>query len=142
MIYVYFVVPVILLIVTVILLQRFTTLEFVSHAKLLFRTWSVWLGSLGSALSAWAQSFPDAAMTGWQTLPEDIKSYLPQNYLGFVGAFMVAMAVIAQFVRQKNLVQRKDELQTQNQSNTSTNSTTVSTTNSTSNTTTNNRSGQ
>ncbi|UCB31967.1 hypothetical protein J9874_02520 [Duffyella gerundensis] len=139
MIYVYFVVPVILLIVTVILLQRFTTLEFVSHAKLLFRTWSVWLGSLGSALSAWAQSFPDAAMNGWQALPEDIKSYLPQNYLGFVGAFMVAMAVIAQFVRQKNLVQRKDDLQTQ--SNTST---TVSTTNSnsSSNVTTSNGNGQ
>lgn len=139
MIYVYFVVPVILLIVTVILLQRFTTLEFVSHAKLLFRTWSVWLGSLGSALSAWAQSFPDAAMNGWQALPEDIKSYLPQNYLGFVGAFMVAMAVIAQFVRQKNLVQRKDDLQTQ-----STNSTTVSTTNSnsSSNVTTSNGNGQ
>lgn len=142
MIYVYFVVPVILLIVTVILLQRFTTLEFVSHAKLLFRTWSVWLGSLGSALSAWAQSFPDAAMNGWQALPEDIKSYLPHNYLGFVGAFMVAMAVIAQFIRQKNLVQRKDELQTQNQSNTSTHNTTVSTTNSTSNTTTNTDSSQ
>ncbi len=139
MIYVYFVVPVILLIVTVILLQRFTTLEFVSHAKLLFRTWSVWLGSMGSALSAWAQSFPDAAMNGWQALPEDIKSYLPQNYLGFVGAFMVAMAVIAQFVRQKNLVQRKDDLQTQ--SNTST---TVSTTNSnsSSNVTTSNGNGQ
>ena len=142
MIYVYFVVPVILLIVTVILLQRFTTLEFVSHAKLLFRTWSVWLGSLGSALSAWAQSFPDAAMGGWQALPEDIKSYLPHNYLGFIGAFMVAMAVIAQFVRQKNLVQRKDDLQTQ--SNTSTNSTTVSTTNSnsSSNVTTSNGNGQ
>ncbi len=139
MIYVYFVVPVILLIVTVILLQRFTTLEFVSHAKLLFRTWSVWLGSMGSALSAWAQSFPDAAMNGWQALPEDIKSYLPQNYLGFIGAFMVAMAVIAQFVRQKNLVQRKDDLQTQ--SNTST---TVSTTNSnsSSNVTTSNGNGQ
>jgi hypothetical protein len=55
---------------------------------------------------------------------------------------MVAMAVIAQFVRQKNLVQRKDDLQTQ--SNTSTNSTTVSTTNSnsSSNVTTSNGNGQ
>lgn len=137
MIYVQFILPVILAIVLVILLHRFTTMEFVSHAKLLFKTWSVWLGSLGSVLSAWAQSFPSAAMQGWESLPEDVKSYLPHNYLGMFGAFMVAMAVIAQFIRQKGLVQQKENLQSQSSSNTNTSSTTTSTTNSTSNTNSN-----
>lgn len=96
-------------IIILLLLQRFTTLQFVSHARLLFKTWSVWLASLGSMLSAWAQSFPSAAVDAWIALPEDVKAILPHNYLGLVGAFMVAMGVIAQFVRQKNLLNAKEQ---------------------------------
>ncbi|NIF23487.1 DUF7940 domain-containing protein [Candidatus Pantoea multigeneris] len=99
----FFLIAVLLLIIVVLLLQRFTTLQFVAHARLLFRTWSVWLASLGSVLSAWVQSFPSSALDAWNQLPEEVKAILPHNYLGFIGAFMVAMGVIAQFVRQKNL---------------------------------------
>lgn len=104
-----FLVAVLTAIIILLLLQRFTTLQFVSHARLLFKTWSVWLASLGSMLSAWAQSFPSAAVDAWNVLPEDVKSILPHNYLGLVGAFMVAMGVIAQFVRQKNLLNAKEQ---------------------------------
>jgi hypothetical protein len=88
-------------IIILLLLQRFTTLQFVSHARLLFKTWSVWLASLGS--------MPSAAVDAWSALPEDVKAILPHNYLGLVGAFMVAMGVIAQFVRQKNLLNAKEQ---------------------------------
>ncbi|NIY47286.1 hypothetical protein [Cedecea colo] len=104
---------VLIAILAVLLIRKYSSLEFVAHAKLLFKAWSVWLASIGSALSAWVQSFPDAAMNGWNMLPPDIKSFLPQNYLGFIGAFMVAMAVISQFVRQKRLVEKKQQLDTQ-----------------------------
>lgn len=104
-----FLVAVLTAIIILLLLQRFTTLQFVSHARLLFKTWSVWLASMGSMLSAWAQSFPSAAVDAWNVLPEDVKSILPHNYLGLVGGFMVAMGVIAQFVRQKNLLNAKEQ---------------------------------
>lgn len=102
-----FLIAVLTMIIILLLMQRFTTLQFVSHAKLLFKTWSVWLASLGSMLSAWVQSFPSSALNAWQTLPDNVKSILPHNYLGLIGAFMVAMGVIAQFVRQKNLLNEK-----------------------------------
>lgn len=105
----FFLTAVLTAIIIVLILQRFTTLQFVSHARLLFRTWSVWLASLGSILSAWVQSFPLSALEAWNTLPDDVKSILPHNYLGLVGAFMVAMGVIAQFVRQKNLLNVKQQ---------------------------------
>lgn len=100
-------------VVGVLLIRKYTTLEFVEHARLLFKTWSVWLTSLGSAISAWVQSFPDAALNAWNILPPDIKSFLPQQYLGYIGAFMVAMGVIAQFVRQRKLLERKQQLDSQ-----------------------------
>ena len=79
-------------------------IEIVAHAKLLFKTWSVWLASVGSVIGAWVQSFPDSATYAWNGLPEDVKSFIPQHFLGLGAAFMVAMAVIAQFIRQKKLV--------------------------------------
>lgn len=106
-----FLIAVLLVIIIVLLLQRFTTLQFVSHARLLFKTWSVWLASLGSMLSAWVQSFPSSALDAWNTLPEDVKSILPHNYLGLIGAFMVAMGVIAQFIRQKTLLNEKRQVE-------------------------------
>ncbi|MDE1189456.1 MAG: hypothetical protein PW844_23820 [Pantoea sp.] len=111
-----FLVAVLTVVIILLLLQRFTTLQFVSHARLLFKTWSVWLASLGSILSAWVQSFPSSALTAWNTLPEDVKAVLPHNYLGLIGAFMVAMGVMAQFVRQKNLLKEQQEEIHSNQS--------------------------
>lgn len=111
--FIIFLAVVLVVIVGVLLIRKYSSVEFVSHAKLLFKAWSVWLASIGSAISAWVQSFPDAALNGWNMLPPDIKSFLPQNYLGMIGAFMVAMAVISQFVRQKKLVARKAQMETQ-----------------------------
>lgn len=97
-------------VVTLLLIRKFTTLEFVSHAKLLFKTWSVWLAAIGSTLSAWVQSFPQSALDAWNVLPPDIKSFIPPNYLGMVGAFMVAMGIIAQFVRQRKLLDKRQQM--------------------------------
>jgi len=109
----FFIIAVLSVVIVLLIMQRFTTLEFVAHARLLFKTWSVWLASLGSMLSAWVQSFPSSALDAWNTLPEDVKSILPHNYLGLIGAFMVAMGVIAQFVRQKNLAVKRQQLEEQ-----------------------------
>mgnify|MGYP003362370142 CR=1 FL=1 len=95
-------------------LKRYGKVEFVSHAKLLFKAWSVWLASAGSALMAWIQSFPDSAITAWNALPPDIKSFLPSNYLSIIASSLVALAVISQFVRQKKLNEKKKELDSEN----------------------------
>ncbi|MFE0584822.1 DUF7940 domain-containing protein [Pantoea vagans] len=101
------------IIIALLLIRKYTSVEFVSHTRLLFKAWSVWLASLGSMLSAWVQSFPQNALDAWNVLPPDVKALLPQNYLGLIGAFMVAMGVIAQFVRQKTLNEQKQQMDAQ-----------------------------
>lgn len=105
--FIIFLVIVLVVIIALLLIRKYSSLEFVSHAKLLFKAWSVWLASIGTAINAWVQSFPDAALTAWNSLPPDIKSFIPQNYLSYIGSFMVAMAVMAQFVRQRKLAEQR-----------------------------------
>lgn len=97
-------------IVVLLMAQRYTRLEFVAHAKLLFKTWSVWLASFGAMLGAWIQSFPEAAIQAWSFLPEDIKGYIPHDILGYISQGMVVLAVLAQFVRQSKLKDKAAEL--------------------------------
>lgn len=102
---IWFLVGVAVMICVVLLAWRFTSVEFVAHARLLFKAWSVWLAGIGSVMSAYLQSFPSVMVDAWNALPSDVKSYIPQNYLGLIAAFMVAMGVVAQFVRQKKITE-------------------------------------
>ncbi len=104
---------VLVLILALLLVRKYSNLEFVSHAKLLFKTWSVWLASVGAAAGAFFQSFPDAALHAWMVLPPDIKSYLPPNILSFISPALVVMAVLAQYVRQPKLKDKRDEMEQQ-----------------------------
>ena len=59
-------------VLVLLLLRKYTRLEFVGHASLLLKTWSVKLGAIGALVGVWAQSFPDAALHAWAVLPPDI----------------------------------------------------------------------
>lgn len=100
-------------VVGVLLIRKYTSLEFVAHAKLLFKAWSVWLGSVGATISAAVQLVPDSILSGWNALPPDVKSFLPPNILSIIGPSLMAMAVISQFIRQRKLLNRKEQLEQQ-----------------------------
>lgn len=90
-------------IVALLLLQRYTKLEFVNHARLLFKTWSIWLGTLGTTMTAIFMAVPDAAITAWSYLPEDVKAGLPPRVVSFIGPFLMVMGLLSQFVKQRKL---------------------------------------
>lgn len=41
-------------VLTLLLLRKYTRIEFVGHARLLLRTWSVRLGTAGALVGVWA----------------------------------------------------------------------------------------
>ena len=91
-------------VLVLLLLRKYTRLEFVGHASLLLKTWSVKLGAIG------AQSFPDAALHAWAVLPSDIKNILPPNIVALISPALVVLAVLSQYVRQPALKDKADEL--------------------------------
>jgi len=101
---------IVIAIVVVLLIRKYTSLEFVAHAKLLFKAWSVWLGTAGAVLSASAALLPDSFLSAWNVLPPDIKAILPQNLQSVIGSTLMAAAVISQFIRQHKLLERKQQM--------------------------------
>lgn len=98
-------------VLTLLLLRKYTRLEFVGHARLLLKTWSVRLGAAGALIGVWAQSFPDAALHAWAMLPPDIKDILPANIVAMVSPALVVLAILSQYVRQPKLKEKADEQQ-------------------------------
>lgn len=94
--------------ILIIILQRHTSLEFVGHARLLWRTWSVRLGVLAASTGALLDYFPDATVRAWDALPPDAKSAIPPDYLQYVPWVLMGLGVVSQYVRQKKLVEKKD----------------------------------
>jgi hypothetical protein len=99
-------------VLVLLLLRKYTRLEFVGHASLLLKTWSVKLGAIGALVGVWAQSFPDAALHAW-AVPPDIKNILPPNIVALISPALVVLAVLSQYVRQPALKDKADELKEQ-----------------------------
>lgn len=99
-------------VLVLLLMRKYTRLEFVGHASLLLKTWSVKLGAIGALVGVWAQSFPDAALHAWAVLPPDIKNILPPNIVALISPALV-LAVLSQYVRQPALKEKADELKEQ-----------------------------
>ena len=98
-------------VLVLLLLRKYTQLEFVGHARLLLKTWSVRLGAAGALVGVWAQSFPDAALHAWAMLPPDIKDILPANIVAMISPALVVLAILSQYVRQPKLKEKADEQQ-------------------------------
>lgn len=101
---------VVVAVLVLLLLRKYTRLEFVAHASLLLKTWSVKLGTIGALVGVWAQSFPDAALHAWAMLPPDIKNILPPNIVALISPALVVLAVLSQYVRQPALKAKAEEL--------------------------------
>lgn len=106
----HFALLVLVAVLVLLLLRKYTRLEFVGHASLLQKTWSVKLGAIGALVGMWAQSFPDAALHAWAVLPPDIKNILPPNIVALISPALVVLAVLSQYVRQPALKDKADKL--------------------------------
>jgi hypothetical protein len=65
-------------VLVLLLLRKYTRLEFVGHARLLLKTWSVrW--ALPARWLAYGRNHSRMPLHAWAMLPPDIKNILPQT---------------------------------------------------------------
>lgn len=104
---------VLIAVAAILIIHKYSSVEFVAHARLLFNAWSVWLTGAGTLLGVYLASAPDAIISAWNMLPPDLKSMLPVNIAQYVSYFIVALGVISQFIRQRSLAEKKQQMDAQ-----------------------------
>lgn len=98
-------------VIVLFILQKYTKLEFVAYAKLLWKAWSVWLSGIGAVLGVYLTSAPDTLIHVWLMLPPDLKAVLPVNVAQYISYAMIALGVVSQFIRQPKLEQQRKEME-------------------------------
>lgn len=68
-----------------------------------WRFWSLRLGALGTALAAWLIASPEAALAAWAALPQDLKAFIPPDYMPFIGVGLFVLSMFARVTKQEKL---------------------------------------
>ena len=77
----------------------------VSNWRQVLRHWSLWLGSVGTALVGWFMAAPESAIAAWAMLPADLKAHLPPQLVGMFGRSLFVLSLTAKFINQRKLRQ-------------------------------------
>lgn len=75
-------------------------MQLIKDWKDWWRWWSLRLTAAGTALSGYLMANPDIAVTMWLQIPDDIRQYLPPEYMPAIGLFVVLVGQVARFLKQ------------------------------------------
>lgn len=65
--------------------------------------WSVRLAALATMLQTIIMAFPDAALQAWLMLPQDLKGFVPPNYLQVISVGLLVLSIFVRIVQQPKL---------------------------------------
>lgn len=85
---------------------KFSLIDEVNQA---WKFWSLRLTAVGTTLLAIITAFPEAMIGAWMVLPDDLKQYLPQQYLGYVTTLVFIAAMVARVLKQHNLAKEGND---------------------------------
>ena len=65
------------------------------------KRWSFRLSTVGTGIVVFAMSAPETALHAWVLLPDDLKTFLPPNFVKGFGIALFIASNIAMFIKQK-----------------------------------------
>lgn len=74
-----------------------------------WKLWSLRFTSMGTALLGYIIASPDAITNAWQSLPDDVKQYIPQNYLMYITIGLFVLGMFSRVVKQERLSKPKED---------------------------------
>lgn len=77
--------------------------------KQALKFWSTRLSVLGATLATLLITSSDSARYVWDSLPADIKSYIPPQYTPLIGIVIVGLSWFARIVQQTKLQQQLEQ---------------------------------
>ena len=78
-------------------------LKLIEQWRLFWRMWSIRFTALGTILLGWITASPDIILNAWLSLPDEIKSYLPQEYLMYITIALFILGMVSRIIKQDKL---------------------------------------
>lgn len=76
-------------------------IQLIPYWKSSWRLWSVRFAAIGVALWSYILAFPESAITAWNMLPDDIKSFIPADWQRYVTLLIFVLTLTSRLVQQK-----------------------------------------
>lgn len=78
-------------------------LRLIEQWRSFWRMWSLRFTALGTALLGWITVSPDVITSAWNSLPDEIKAYIPQEYLMYVTLTLFVLGMVSRLIKQEKL---------------------------------------
>lgn len=78
-------------------------LRLVEEWRIVRKRWSFIFSSFGTAILGYLTIAPDAIISAWNYLPDDIKAYVPQKYALFIPLVLFVLGLVSQYIKQQKL---------------------------------------
>lgn len=78
-------------------------MKLIDNWKQALNFWSIRLSAIGTALSALFIAAPDSALFAWNSLPQDLKDAIPENYLPWLSVGILVLSMFARIIKQEKL---------------------------------------
>lgn len=82
-------------------------LQLISNWRDWWRMTSVWVTALGATILGIIQEIPDAAIHVWSFIPADLKTFLPEGIIRWIGYVVLGIGIVSRLFIQPKLVERK-----------------------------------
>ena len=90
--------------------EKWGQAEYATECKKVYKMYSFWFSTLGTALSAAMVSFPQIAIDVWNQMPQEFKANIPPHYMNGIGTVLMVLGICSKFVKQKKLEDKKDDV--------------------------------
>lgn len=104
----YYVFLAVAVVFVILYLVKIKKVEFVSFAGKWWKLYSAWTKLLGVALIALSNFDPSTVFAIWNSIPPDIKQFIPPQFTQGLGIALIIISFFAQFVRQMKIAKKGD----------------------------------
>jgi hypothetical protein len=83
--------------------MRGIRLKLIDEWRSFWKLWSVRFNTAGTFLLGWLVLAPDYLITGWSLLPEDVKAFIPVQYMGHIALVLFVLGLISRAIKQSKI---------------------------------------
>ena len=78
-------------------------MKLIEQWRSFWRMWSLRFTALGTALLGWITLSPDIIIAAWANLPDEIKAYIPQQYLMYITIGLFVLGMVSRLIKQESI---------------------------------------